>query len=95
MFVNLQLIYNAISFYQMLIETRHRADVSLAGGDLSTDPEDKQAKQRPLSAPGTKQENRHALVTAGETEDYVEKRRDSRPSTCRPRVQYREEEDML
>jgi hypothetical protein len=25
----------------------------------------------------------------------VEKRRDSRPSTCRPRVQYREEEDML
>ena len=76
----------------MLIETRNRAEVSLASGDVDMDESDKQSKQRPMSAPATKQENHDAVMTAGETEEYVERNRSpravlrTRPATCRPGV---------
>ena len=72
---------------QLIIETRRRAEVNLAAGDPLLEVEDKEPKQRPLSAPVTQQESHHALITAGETAEYVEKQSSSRPSTCRPRLQ--------
>lgn len=52
-------------------------------------------KERPMSAPITKTEETTAYTSAGETDDYVNRRNDkNRPDSCKPRILYSIEKEI-
>ena len=55
----------------MLIHTRERNKVNLAAGDPLLDKRERIPKNRPISAPITKDEAESAYISASETDDAI------------------------
>lgn len=72
-----------LSLFQVVIQTRKNADISIAALDPETDSRPKTPKERPISAPGTRGELTTAQVSAGETQAIEHAQ--SRPMSCKPR----------
>ncbi len=60
--------------------------INMAATDMSLKDNCRPPKERPTSAPITKFEEKVATLSAGETDEYVEKKILSRPATCKPRI---------
>ena len=74
---------------QFLIETRHRAVVSVAAGNPDLEQQHpRHSKTRPASAPVTRTESDTAQLGAGETHAYEQRalERRQRPHTSKPRI---------
>ncbi|KAL5008256.1 hypothetical protein ScPMuIL_013837 [Solemya velum] len=65
-------VSSAQSVMKEMIESKHRANVSLRPSDLVLDKKDRKRKDRPGSAPQTKEEVASAHVSAGETDHLFE-----------------------
>ena len=73
--------------FQAIITTRNNAIVNMAAHDPALEKRVRPPKQRPVSAPYTKQESQVALLSAGETDKYVRAREErARPHTSKPRI---------
>ena len=98
--MNLHQRYAFWSLFQFLIETRHRALVSVAAGNPDLEQQHaRQSKTRPASAPVTRTESDTAQLSAGETHSYetaaaATERGRQRPHTSKPRIVQQIEQEL-